>query len=163
MTARNLMLTMVLGGLWHGANWTFLIWGALHGAALVIDHSYRRSLLFERFGKRPVMRVFDWTITFHFVCVAWVFFRSPSLDAAMTYFNGIMVDNGAESTIAAIVPVLIACGAFTQLVPPDFRSRFGRYLDNRGLYAQGAFAVVALYLILVMAPAASAPFIYFQF
>ena len=43
MTARNLMLTMLLGGLWHGANWTFLIWGALHGAALVVDHAYRRS------------------------------------------------------------------------------------------------------------------------
>ena len=46
-TARNLMLTMLLGGLWHGANWTFLIWGALHGAALVVDHAYRRSPLYR--------------------------------------------------------------------------------------------------------------------
>jgi D-alanyl-lipoteichoic acid acyltransferase DltB (MBOAT superfamily) len=162
-TARNLMLTMVLGGLWHGANWTFLIWGAMHGAALVFDHAYRRSSLFERFGKRRIVRVFDWTITFHFVCLAWVFFRSPSLDAAMTYLNGIFVDNGAESTLTAIVPLLIACGAFTQLVPPDFRARLGRLLDNRGPYVQGAFASGVLYLILVMAPTASAPFIYFQF
>ena len=56
-TARNLMLTMVLGGLWHGANWTFVIWGALHGAALVADHAWRRSAVFARCGERPIARV----------------------------------------------------------------------------------------------------------
>ena len=80
-TVRNLMVTMVLGGLWHGANWTFLIWGFLHGAALVADHGLRQSsccspsaeFIGARRGLGP---------TFHFVCFAWIFFRAPSLDAA---------------------------------------------------------------------------------
>ncbi len=163
MTARNLMLTMLLGGLWHGANWTFLIWGGLHGAMLVVDHWWRRSALFSRIGANGIVRTLDWVLTFHFVCFAWLFFRAPSLDAALTYLNGVIVDNGAPSAIVPIVPTLIAAGAVTQLVPADFRARLGRHLDNRGPLAEGAFGFAALYLILVMAPTAAAPFIYFQF
>jgi len=162
-TARNLMLTMLLGGLWHGANWTFLIWGGMHGAALIVDHAWRRSATFARVGSRPWVKVIDWAITLQFVCLAWLFFRAPSLDAVGTYLSGVLTDNGAESTIVPIVPVLIACAAVTQALPPDFRARLGRRLDNRGPWAQGAFAFVTLYLILVMAPTAAAPFIYFQF
>ncbi len=162
-TARNLMLTMLLGGLWHGANWTFLIWGAMHGAALVADHAWRRSTAFARFGSGGIVRVVDWAITFHFVCFAWLFFRAPSLDAAMQYMAGVISDNGAANTMPAIVWPLIGCGAFTQFMPPDARGWLGRTLDNRGPVAQGAFGFVLIYFVIVMAPSASAPFIYFQF
>lgn len=162
-TARNLMLTMLLGGLWHGANWTFLIWGALHGSALVLDHAWRRSEACKRWGSGPFARVIDWTITFHFVCFAWLFFRAPSLDAATQFIAGVWTDNGAESTMPGIVLPLIAVGALTQILPPDFRASLGKRLDDRGAVAQGAFGFALLYLIIVMAPAASAPFIYFQF
>ena len=163
MTMRNLLLTMLLGGLWHGANWTFLIWGGLHGSALIVDHAWRRSALFSRIGDHLAVRVVDWALTFNFVCLAWLFFRAPSLEAVVAYLSGVASDNGAPSTILPIVPVLIAAGAVTQIVPPDFRARLGRTLDNRGSLAQGAFALAALYVTLVMAPSASAPFIYFQF
>jgi D-alanyl-lipoteichoic acid acyltransferase DltB (MBOAT superfamily) len=163
MTMRNLMLTMLLGGLWHGANWTFLIWGALHGAALVVDHAYRRSRLYARIGKHPAVVVIDWAITFHFVCFCWLFFRAPSLDAATQYLAGIVTDNGAASIMPAIVWPLLAAGALTQFIPPDSRFRLGEWLDARGQAAQVAFGAVALYAIVVMAPSASAPFIYFQF
>ena len=163
MTTRNLMLTMLLGGLWHGANWTFIIWGGMHGAALVVDHAWRRSATFARIGGHFGVRLIDWTITFHFVCLAWLFFRAPSLDSVGAYLSGLVFDNGAENTTPLIVLVLIAAGAVTQVLPPDFRARLGQSLDNRGPLGQGAFAFVAMYLILIMAPSASAPFIYFQF
>ncbi len=163
ITTRNLLLTMLLGGLWHGANWTFLIWGALHGAALVVDHAYRRSAFYKDVGQKPWVAVLDWAATFHFVCFCWLFFRAPSLDAATQYLQGIVADNGAASTMPAIVWPLLAVGALTQFVPPDSRFRLGEWLDARGQAAQIGFGVVALYLIVVMAPSASAPFIYFQF
>jgi D-alanyl-lipoteichoic acid acyltransferase DltB (MBOAT superfamily) len=163
MTARNLMLTMLLGGLWHGANWTFLIWGALHGAALVVDHAYRRSAAFARFGRKPLAVALDWFVTLHFVCFCWLFFRSPSLDVATQYLAGIWTDNHAPSTMPAIVWPLLAAGAFTQFIPPNSRFRLGEWLDARGLPAQVVFGVVTMYLVVVMAPSASAPFIYFQF
>ena len=163
MTARNLLLTMLLGGLWHGANWTFLIWGALHGAALIVDHSYRRSALYARIGRKPWAVALDWAITFHFVCFCWLFFRAPSLDGALQYLAGVVTDNGAVSTMPAVVWPLLAAGAFTQFIPPDSRLRLGEWLDARGQVAQVAFGALALYVIVVMAPSASAPFIYFQF
>ena len=163
MTARNLLLTMLLGGLWHGANWTFLIWGALHGVALIVDHAYRRSAFYKRVGRRPVAVVIDWAITFHFVCFCWLFFRSPSFDVATQYLAGIVSDNGAANTMPALVWPLLAAGALTQFIPPDSRLRLGEWLDARGLGAQVVFGAAFLYLIIVMAPDASAPFIYFQF
>jgi alginate O-acetyltransferase complex protein AlgI len=163
MTARNLMLTMLLGGLWHGANWTFLIWGALHGMALVVDHSYRRSDFFKRYGEKPWAVVLDWAVTLHFVCFCWLFFRAPSIDAATQYLAGIWTDNGAANTMPPVVWPLLAAGALTQIMPPDARKRFGAWLDAKGGAAEVAFATVALYLIVVMAPSAAAPFIYFQF
>jgi D-alanyl-lipoteichoic acid acyltransferase DltB (MBOAT superfamily) len=163
MTARNLMLTMLLGGLWHGANWTFLIWGALHGAALVVDHPYRRSAFYKRYGRTYWAILIDWLATFHFVCFCWLFFRAPSLDAAMQCLSGIWTDNGAANTLPGIVWPLIAVGALTQIMPSDARARLGAWLDERGGAAEVAFGAAALYLIVVMAPSAAAPFIYFQF
>jgi len=162
-TTRNLMLTMVLGGLWHGANWTFLIWGALHGAALVVDHAYRRSAAYARFGRKPLVMAIDWFVTLQFVCVCWLFFRAPSLDVATQYLAGVWTDNGAPSTMPGVVWPLLAAGAFTQIVPPDSRFRLGEWLDARGLPAQIGFGAAAMYVIVVMAPSAAAPFIYFQF
>ena len=74
-TYRNLMLTMLLGGLWHGAAWTFVIWGGIHGTALSAERWAR-----ERFGGLPACRPGSaWFVTFNVVCLAWVFFRSPDL------------------------------------------------------------------------------------
>ncbi len=163
MTYRNLMLTMLLGGLWHGANWTFLIWGAMHGSALIIDQIWRASATFARIGERPLVRALYWFITFHFVCLAWIFFRASSLDAAIAYLGGLVTDNGAAPTVTSAILVLIALGAFTQIAPSDLRARLGARLDNREPALQAALGFAMFYVILVMAPTAAAPFIYFQF
>jgi alginate O-acetyltransferase complex protein AlgI len=75
---RNLMITMLLGGLWHGANWTFLVWGLLHGTALSLAHLVRRLG-----GERAVLpRWLGILVTFHFVTFAWIYFRAPDISAA---------------------------------------------------------------------------------
>jgi alginate O-acetyltransferase complex protein AlgI len=75
---RNLMVTMLLGGLWHGANWTFLLWGLLHGTALSLAHLARRFG-----GERAVLpRWLGILVTFHFVTFAWIYFRAPDISAA---------------------------------------------------------------------------------
>jgi D-alanyl-lipoteichoic acid acyltransferase DltB (MBOAT superfamily) len=94
----NLMTTMLLGGLWHGAGWTFVIWGALHGFYLVINHTWHRirsmsGLLPDRhessFGK-----FIAWLITFLAVIVGWVFFRATSLESAISLLQGMAGVNG---------------------------------------------------------------------
>ena len=83
----NLMLTMLLGGLWHGAAWTFVIWGGLHGAYLVINHLWRRT------GLRVPGPV-GWAVTLAAVLVGWVFFRAPSIARAQVILSGMAGLNG---------------------------------------------------------------------
>lgn len=78
----NLMITMVLGGLWHGAAWTFVIWGTLHGLYLLINHAWRHARQQHRLPAIP--SIAGWAITFLGVVIAWVFFRSPDFETATT-------------------------------------------------------------------------------
>jgi D-alanyl-lipoteichoic acid acyltransferase DltB (MBOAT superfamily) len=93
----NLLITMVLGGLWHGAGLTFVVWGALHGIYLVINHAWRRIrrvLGDDVTRSTPAGRLASMTLTFLAVVVAWVFFRADSLDAAWAVLRGMSGLNG---------------------------------------------------------------------
>jgi D-alanyl-lipoteichoic acid acyltransferase DltB (MBOAT superfamily) len=93
----NLMITMVLGGLWHGAGWTFVIWGALHGLYLVINHVWRgfKASALANFSLPPAFgRWLGRLLTFVVVVVAWVFFRAESTDAALAVLKGMAGLNG---------------------------------------------------------------------
>jgi alginate O-acetyltransferase complex protein AlgI len=93
----NLMLTMLLGGLWHGAGWTFVIWGGLHGIYLVINHAWRRlKKPAKQDKKNHLLTVFYRLLTFLAVCVAWVFFRADSTDTAFTLLQSMFLVNGFE-------------------------------------------------------------------
>lgn len=85
----NLMITMILGGLWHGANWTFAVWGALHGSYLILFHLNER-----RFSRMPptVQRM----VTFLGVCIAWIFFRSERFGHAFSWLKGLVGWNGVS-------------------------------------------------------------------
>jgi len=95
----NLMATMLLGGLWHGAGWTFVFWGGLHGTYLVINHAWnwliRQSGLVS-FCEATLWRSAAWGITFLAVVIAWVFFRATSFDAAITMLQGMSGMNGVS-------------------------------------------------------------------
>lgn len=87
---RNVMLTMLLGGLWHGANWTFVVWGGIHGLWIHVEHALdRRGWGFEAEGLRWPARILGMVITFHVVCVTWVFFRAASVADALEFFGGL--------------------------------------------------------------------------
>ena len=89
----NLFVTMLLGGLWHGAGWTFVLWGALHGSYLVINHAWRR--LFPASSEKSQMSsLLSGALTFLAVMVAWVFFRAESVDAALGVLKSMSGLNG---------------------------------------------------------------------
>jgi alginate O-acetyltransferase complex protein AlgI len=153
---RNLLITMVLGGLWHGAAWTFVLWGAMHGTALCLEHAFSRQ--WER-----VPRWVRWSITFNFVVVAWIFFRSQSIGDAWTFLGRLFTPGPA--TLLAITPVALAVAVIGfQLLPPQrsewFRLRFER-LNPIALAA--ALAVVILFVGATVPSQGVAPFIYFRF
>jgi len=157
-TARNLMITMVLGGLWHGANWTFVVWGALHGIYLVASRFLGDRLPFA--VPRPLRVV----LFFNLVCLTWVFFRSVSLAAAMGYLGGIAALTSGFTLGLGTVLLLVASAALHFLMEPDL-PRAQRWFAARAWPVQAG----ATYLLLVViglldrSGVVHAAFIYFQF
>ena len=86
-TYRNLLLTMLLGGLWHGANWTFVVWGALHGGGLAIE----RKLTRDRATSLRIPKWIKQIFVFHLACLSWIFFRAASLREAWEMLKGVTV------------------------------------------------------------------------
>ena len=92
----NVMITMLLGGLWHGAGWTFVIWGGLHGLFLVINHEWRRLSSPTEDG--PSKSIFGWAVTMLSIVVAWVPFRAESLAGATNMLRSMAAINGVQLT-----------------------------------------------------------------
>ncbi len=157
-TYRNLMATMLLGGLWHGASWTFLVWGGIHGSALAIERWLR-----ERFGGVRMPALVGWFVTFQVVCLAWVFFRAPDLATAFEVL-GRLGASGPSPLVTLPVVFLAVAAVAVQALPPDWWRDAEAWLVARPAVAQG----VALGLVVVAADAAVgqqgvAPFIYYRF
>jgi D-alanyl-lipoteichoic acid acyltransferase DltB (MBOAT superfamily) len=110
----NLFITMLLGGLWHGAGWTFVIWGMLHGTCLALNHLWNK--LMPKRAEGPFARVFGWTLTFLIVVIGWVIFRSADLPTAgrmlagMIGMNGIVLPDRYEHQLHALAPVFDTLG-----------------------------------------------------
>ena len=152
----NLFVTMLLGGLWHGANWTFVIWGALHGVALSVNHLWRDS-------KLKMLPALAWMLTFIFVTLAWVLFRTPSIGRAATMFSGMAGLNGLGWAGGSVgPPELRECvaGLFVVLCCPNRQAIMSWEWRSDHLYA-AAFAALAGTCLLQMSN--PPPFIYFQF
>ena len=156
MTLRNLMLTMVLGGIWHGAAWTFVIWGALHGLVLAAQR------VLSGWGPR-VPKFLGILLTFHFVCLAWIFFRSESLDSALTYLQGLLFFSYEGTQVTPFILALIGGAMVFQFTPANLVERAGETLSQVGFWLRSLIFGLSLLIIQWMAPEDLAPFIYFQF
>jgi D-alanyl-lipoteichoic acid acyltransferase DltB (MBOAT superfamily) len=127
------MIVFVVSGFWHGANWTYLIWGFIHGIGLAAE----RLLGLQRTAKNPLIRIFRILLTFHLVVFAWIYFRAKSVHQA----------NLIISKIANEAPAgLIALGSGKMLLT-DFASTFGLTLtDLRTAFGGLAFLLGAEFL-----------------
>jgi D-alanyl-lipoteichoic acid acyltransferase DltB (MBOAT superfamily) len=160
------MITMVLGGLWHGAGWTFLAWGGLHGLGLVVG-SARRNRRIERglppLAEGPSDRVLQRVATFHLVCLGWVFFRADSLAAAFALLGRLVTAFGPAPLVTPAIVATIALGIGIQYVPKDVPARVMDWFSQLRPVAQGATLGAVLFAITTMGPQGVAPFIYFRF
>lgn len=96
MRYRNLLITMLLGGLWHGAGWNFVLWGFLHGAYLIVHQLWEKLLSVVGIGHSKLRSLVGWVITINAVVFAWVFFRATSFDAAINMLKGMIGMHGAS-------------------------------------------------------------------
>ena len=158
------MLTMLLGGLWHGAAWTFVVWGGMHGVGVAAEGWWR-----ERPGYVPRERsaLRTWTarlVTFHVVCLGWIFFRADSFDLAEEMITGLFTGWGEASTlVTGGVLLAIAVGIGSQYLPARVPQLIMVRFSRLPVLGQAAVLAFALMLTHAMGPEGVAPFIYFQF
>ena len=158
----NLLIVMLLGGLWHGAHWNFVFWGGLHGLGLAVHKLYTDTFWTNERQSGPVLRAVNWLITAVFICVTWVFFRAASFPQAVLILRKMFwltLPVGTEwmqtSTLVAL-PFLVLAHALG--------SRFGATYRLRLTTFAGMFVLFFVLLGLIfLAPTSSSPFIYFQF
>ncbi len=162
LTYRNLLLTMLLGGLWHGAAWKFVAWGALHGGGLAIERMLEPLL--GRHARTLPGRILATAIVFHFVCVAWVFFRAEDFTLAGVYLAGLGRGwgGGVQQAGPAMV-ALIALGMAGQFLPPGLFERGAAAFGRLPVWGLGAAAGIVVAAIDALGPDGVAPFIYFRF
>jgi D-alanyl-lipoteichoic acid acyltransferase DltB (MBOAT superfamily) len=154
-TYRNLMLTMVLGGLWHGAAWTFVLWGAFHGAGLVAEHALG--------GRLRAPGWLRWLVTFHLVVLGWIIFRSQSVALVGTFLSRLVVPGHATLwSLPVGAAIMVTIGL--QLLPADGVERVQARLERLqpALLATG-LAILVLFAAATVPGQGVAPFIYFRF
>ncbi len=167
-TYRNLMLTMLLGGLWHGASWNFVIWGLLHGIFLSASRMTLplRDAVTERL-RVPVLarNMVRTVVTFHLVCLAWVFFRAVTLDDSMTIVRGwLSTDWGTPFVQKQVAQAFVGLGVLAFVELYQFRvgsvhervRRLPLWVRWGGIYA-------LIFSIVLFGVEEGAQFIYFQF
>ncbi len=164
-TYRNLLLTMVLGGLWHGASWTFVVWGLIHGLALAAERLWRDRRPTQDGAVSKRTNPLSWLVTFHVVCFAWVLFRAESFDLATEFFTQLVAFESAGSlSIDPALPWLVVLGALAvQFIPTDAAPRIVGWFDRQVAIIPGALLGMWIAFVAAIGPEGVAPFIYFQF
>jgi D-alanyl-lipoteichoic acid acyltransferase DltB (MBOAT superfamily) len=184
-TYRNLMLTMVLGGLWHGASWNFVIWGALHGGALAVNRAWsRRGVPGPSPSARPdptrdptgttpkearvaasvsIGHILAVAATFHFVCFAWIFFRAPSFAHATLMLSRMGKLTFDAPNLAPKVLAVLMLGFVTHFVPRRVVEEVRGVFTASPAVVQGVALAICAYALHFAAGARAEPFIYGQF
>ena len=161
----NLFITMLLGGLWHGASWKFMFWGALHGLALAIEKLIKP--ITRKFSS-TTFKIIGGIITFHFVAFCWIFFRASSFEVAWSLINQVFTNFSGHLFIEIItsyklVFAFIALGYIIHFIPKRIDLKIENFISKIPLFIQAVLIVIVLFLFIQVKSSAIQPFIYFQF
>ena len=168
----NLFITMLLGGLWHGASLRFVLWGALHGAALAIHKACMRFFpsFFKTSGSEmsPLRRIMGILITFHVVCFGWIFFRANDMETALSVLQQIATQFHPEVFMQFVegYPIIVALmlvGYTLHFLPKSTEVWLQQHITSAPLLLQIAIFSILIFCIIQMKSADVQPFIYFQF
>ena len=166
----NLVITMLLGGLWHGASLNFVAWGGAHGIALAVHKFFRQEVLhhgcsFQSHGVRKWIAI---VLTFHFVCFTWIFFRQKTFTAGWTMLRQIFFNFHAElwQQVCAgyqYVLAFMAFGYLTHFLPDAWQEGIIAQLRRCNVVVYALLLTAAIYMVIQVKSSTIQPFIYFQF
>ena len=161
-TKINLMLTMLLGGLWHGASWNFVLWGGMHGVGLIIHkiwlswkHPIKNTIIYQYFA---------WGLTLTYVILLWVPFRSPDWQTTMLYYERIFSGATGISWMHTGSFIVLSAVSIWHIMYLRNNEWLVSFPSKNVLVTNKIYPILAvLMLILLFAPMETSPFIYFQF
>lgn len=157
----NLAATMLLGGLWHGASWNFVLWGGMHGAALILDRF--TGGVRARLEAAAPGRALLWACTFGWTCLAWVLFRSATFPRAWTMYGRLFAWTGAGTRwLAPAALILLGLGGVAHVLRLRMGARRYPFVDLATVGGALLFALALLIAVLGY-PEELRPFVYFQF
>ena len=166
----NLILTMLLGGLWHGASLNFVAWGGMHGIALAAHKLFSGGILRHKrdYRSRGIRRFFAVIVTFHFVCFTWLFFRNTSFDASMAMLQRIADNFHPELFFEVLqgyryVFALMLFGYLTHFIPSRWQEAAIAVLKRTNVVVCALLIVAVIYIVIQVKSSEIQPFIYFQF
>jgi alginate O-acetyltransferase complex protein AlgI len=157
----SVMVTMMLGGLWHGLSWTFLIWGGLHGGALAAVRLWKQA----RKGKKPTAwgKVAATLLTFNFVCFTWIFFNASSLGNAMTILQRIGSNTWSVGNLTLPIVGVLVLAAVAHCLPLKWLDTSAELMGRAPFWLQGAALAALVLLIQSISGRGAAPFVYGNF
>jgi D-alanyl-lipoteichoic acid acyltransferase DltB (MBOAT superfamily) len=167
-TCRNIMITMFLVGLWHGANWTFVLWGTLHGLYLVIHRLIFRQSGSElvsdfKFPSIDIYKVLKIFLTFQLVAISWVFFRSTDLRGAFIFLKEIIIWHGPLIDFGSLSKVFFFGALIIFIDWVQYKRNNHVAMLEWHWILRGAIYVLFVFIIILGKTYESVPFIYFQF
>lgn len=162
-TYRNLAITMLLGGLWHGASWTFVLWGAAHGVALGVVRFVQRRREPTSVPRPYWKTLLAGFITFQFVNLTWVLFRAPTFADAMTLIGKVFEGTLHTPNLSWQVMAAMGCAALLHFTPPQWKTRLGEAFTKLPWWALALIVAVFAVALQQIKGTDAVPFIYFQF
>jgi len=160
-TQINLMMTMLLGGLWHGASWNFVIWGGLHGSYLVAYHAWTKGRAAPRPEPSWPRRLASMALVYALVTFTWLFFRSHDIATTSAYLTGLF--SFTRGNEGALIPVVVLALMTLAIDVPQALADNEHMLIEWPVLPRAAFVAAGLLLLLFSGNLGNEPFIYFQF
>ncbi len=170
-TYLNLIITMLLGGLWHGASLRFVFWGAIHGVSLAVHKlvmNHFSSFKKEGAEMNPFRRVLGVIVTFHLVCFGWIFFRADSMAVGLDVLKQIFTDFHPEIFLQFVVGydkvfILLLIGYIAHFIPKRVENRMQQFVIDSPMLLQAFYLILVIFIVTQVKSSGIVPFIYFQF
>ena len=166
----NLIITMLIGGLWHGANLNFVAWGGMHGLALASHKFFRGEVLHhdKHYYSHGIRRLLAILLTFHFICFTFIFFRNISFDKSIIMIKQMCCNMHFELISGIIsgykyVMILIVLGYISHFLPSAWKEKGVLVLQKGGILLDALLLIMVIYAVIQVKSSTIQPFIYFQF
>lgn len=159
---RNLLLTMLISGLWHGANWTFVLWGGLHGMFLIANSAYSKFVKHKSLSPK-IIRIMT---TYFFIVFAWIFFRANNVQDAFAIISKITTEQGhlflGDGIPSLVLPILMICILLIKEIKDEYQIHIS-LMHHKNPWISIPASALVIAIILLCAEFNSGQFIYFQF